>query len=619
MENNILKLFILLMIAMYCNSCEFEPSAVNYKHIDDNIEPFQIDFELAPEGDTIYVYKSADLIINYNAENYNKKFIEAVVYKDSSRYTSSQKIGKSLKVSWNRYQKHDTMNITFAIYFHSGTGSLADQLVAETFFIEKKWVLIFYDENTLFDKKLTFDKSKGDMRISWNQIGERDFKSYSLYKLTNNGYSSSLIGQVFNYEPKSTLIDSNYVGQESFYVVIFYDKFGKYIKYEKQRVEKDKLDFSYHLNGNELSFKWTKSKYYNNFERYFIGRGHYFGDSYRVLDTNDLNVTQYNIDYFYPGSKTDFVLTTFAKVENPIYGFRRDTLLNVQNGDDFMKFDRYSHSTNELALLQVEDEISVVNLNSPEVLNTFKGNDDKFKISLNNKYAIGVKNVLNFINLENPSIVKSFTVDEITNGGCSSFDYTYEPDVSNQGILVTRSAPICGSSVYFYDLINEKFLFEHSKTGKYGMKKTLFSKNGDYIFASVDGMWKIYKFNESELVRITNASIQDINSRILLNPYDNNQFVYTGNTGFSIYQINPFKNIKSISDKNFLVQIDFKKGLYYSREIIDLNNGVVIYNSNLQEKNLETGEILREKLINNYKYFYFDDNIYHENGLTFNF
>lgn len=246
-----LTCFLLLLMIFY--GCNYDLTKENFVEVQPPSDSRAFDLNLIPEGDTVKIFKRTDLTYGFNTDGLD-------ILKGSFKLQDK---------SWNIYSNNGSITIDpkefargydtliMALYVKSETGSIADDIGAEGYYLEKKWVMLMDDRpapSLTPVKRITGD---GLLKIEWPKCDQFNFVSYEIEGNTGN---RSIRKSITNANITS-FVDSLYVGGD-FSVrintrVIGSVTSGKYVTFHDDppqlRVKEIGLD--------SLQISWNKSPY----------------------------------------------------------------------------------------------------------------------------------------------------------------------------------------------------------------------------------------------------------------------------------------------------------------------------------------------------------------------
>lgn len=266
------KLVILTLIILGLSGCEYELTKEYFRDLSKPRDTHSFDLNLKTTQDTIFIYDKVNLSYDFNTDHLNVWEIKF-------------SIGDKVIVSTKNTSGVITLNAedyTVGIYklkativTHSGTNSMADNLGAEGYKVEKEWILEINKYYTPVIKNPVISKTKeGFLKISWEKFSKPYiFLSYNL-DLPSNG---KVVITDINV---TSIVDSMYIGygySTMMYVMIK----GQYnessnnafanISYKLPVIHFEKIGFdSLRLYWNQSTFKTKYHVFINKSNPHYL-------------------------------------------------------------------------------------------------------------------------------------------------------------------------------------------------------------------------------------------------------------------------------------------------------------------------------------------------------------
>lgn len=194
-------------------SCYFEPSGEFYKEIPEK-DFSGITVNLNTVSDSLYIYEITGLAYSMQAPGFIVSEVIAtmgtkIVYDGTSLenvfYINPEDFGNG------------TYTLTLSLKVQSGTGSLADKMVAEHVIVWKQ-ITVIIDITPPAPVEITkIDSTNGTLTLYWEPYTKWNFQSYTVRKYCsgNDSYPCELF--VINTKETNSWTDQNYVGGDVYY------------------------------------------------------------------------------------------------------------------------------------------------------------------------------------------------------------------------------------------------------------------------------------------------------------------------------------------------------------------------------------------------------------------
>lgn len=302
----------LLAFIIFLSSCEYQTSEVYNRPVNRNIAPPNIQVvELNIDEDTLIIYWSMEIKFKFHSDNQAIKTTRFLI--DGKSIGTVESDTGSFTVSGTNIEEGLHV-LTVEICTASGTGSLADDMGAETFVSSQSWKLVISKGYYAGVKKTV---ENGLLHIKWNPYYASNFKEYIICKWGEGSWDYE-ITKVGTCE----YIDSSYVGEWATYSV-------------SVNTEDDIISNKYELNlasdlpamffgagdSNYNVVKWNRSKYYNAVDSFLIFQGNEYDVNYsnKVKSTHNINDTTYRVPVDILGDPARFKLRVVPKKNNIKY------------------------------------------------------------------------------------------------------------------------------------------------------------------------------------------------------------------------------------------------------------------------------------------------------------
>ncbi|MFA5971611.1 MAG: hypothetical protein WC780_04595 [Lentimicrobiaceae bacterium] len=241
------------IIFLLLSSCEYTPDKVftNPTKPDPGAPNVNV-VELNLEEDTVYLYFDKTVTFKFSTSNQE---IRNVVYEvdNAVKETVSSGNGEFIMTQNDFYDGVYTLSIK--VYTGSGTGSIADQVGAEGYLYEKKWVLIV---TRTYGMPVSYTAENGYLRLDWAPYHGSELSEFVVYRPDEN-YSSHEVGR----STTNHFIDSCYVGEGGNYSIRAKMKSGEEVYWGYCQLSKElpRIDCS-STPTNQYYVYWSKSRFF---------------------------------------------------------------------------------------------------------------------------------------------------------------------------------------------------------------------------------------------------------------------------------------------------------------------------------------------------------------------
>lgn len=256
-------------------SCEFEPSGIYNRAIEENSSPPEINIvELNLSSDTIYLFSGKDVKFNFTSPDLT--IYEVDFYLDNSFYASANSSSGTFTLDPLSISEGGH-SLQIILLTKSKQQTIADYFGGTAYTFSKSWVIIVDNE---YETEISYNNSDGLLHLSWTKYPNKDLKNYILYRcLTITGSNKSEITKL----DANDYVDPIYVGERIRYEVAVETRDGKQITWAyvdmpgeipKPVIRTDQDDKQYIV--------WEKSRYRNAIKSYILSYnavgGLYYGD-----------------------------------------------------------------------------------------------------------------------------------------------------------------------------------------------------------------------------------------------------------------------------------------------------------------------------------------------------
>ena len=223
--------------------CEYKLDETYYKEVAPPKESVVLDLSLIPEGDTLFIFGETAIRFSLNLSEYKVQPGSEFTFKDMRWHLGEQQT-KTITISPD-HRDFSIDTLSLHIVTNSNTGSLADQLGYEGYYLEKHWIVITdtrEPEDLTVNHEITED---GFIKVFWNKCEQYNFKSYEIEWRNKSVF--------INDKETNYYVDSTYVGGSTGYFVkthvhwpsgSFWSYGVEYANYKlpRLRIKKDGID-----------------------------------------------------------------------------------------------------------------------------------------------------------------------------------------------------------------------------------------------------------------------------------------------------------------------------------------------------------------------------------------
>lgn len=193
---------IILIFALY--SCQYDLTKENFVELQPPSDTHVFNLNLIPTGETIKIFQKTELTYNINTNGLG--ILKATFNLQNKTWDVYSNEG-SLSIDPTGFKVgSDTLKL--AVYLNSGTGSIADKIGAEGYYIEKKWIVLM--DVRLAPKLIPTYHINADkfLMIEWPKCEQLNFISYEVDVTSGRRFIQKTITDI----DRTFFIDSLYVG-----------------------------------------------------------------------------------------------------------------------------------------------------------------------------------------------------------------------------------------------------------------------------------------------------------------------------------------------------------------------------------------------------------------------
>ncbi len=474
--------------------CEYNLTKENFVEIERPSESQYFNLDLVPAGDTIGLFKKTVLSYNINTKGYDV-LRGAMSFQDKIWEFNSN--SGSLTIDPVEF-KPGIDTLTLAVYLNSNSGSIADFVGLEGYYIEKRWIVILDGRpapKLIATKRINED---GFLVIEWPECKLYNFVAYEIgSNSSNRSVNKTITDPTHNF-----YVDSLYVGGDFFISVSCRlqddHTWGEPLNfYEKPpQIVVEEIGF------DSLRVSWNKSVYKAKYR----------------LSWN------YNTPLYFPSSEDTVCII-------PQIGFGNWTEFRLCTKSEFEKdWPDMSYSCDITSSKEYYMGKRLIGANWPEFGYNFKD-----KVLYSNEY-----DHMKCFDIKSYSLINTVDVNQVSYAG----SYTCPTNSS-------KVATITMNDIYVFDNQNLKnpTVINYKTWGAYSIDHFLLTDN-DRIVLAYDNMYKIFDVNSKQtLVNIDIPDYPVYSKWACISTSQDARFMCIAtNNGIKIYTIETGKAVESFSD-----------------------------------------------------------------------
>jgi hypothetical protein len=538
--------FGLFLIAIL-NGCEYQPDKTYFRDLNQDVPLPDLTIDLNLSNDTVYVYSYSNVKLSLKLTN--KTLLRVKYYVDNAEVESYIRNDGNETYYYIDLGLQPLTKVRAEIYTSTGTGSIADQMQAESFVCKtREWVLIYNPDNPVINSEIV----DGRLKISWTPV--RKNVSTAKYYIYHGGQSAD--STINNW-----IIDSTFIGGHQDVYVSYKDNtvsvYGLYGEVNYPYPE------AFLNNTDSFYIYWTKPRFYNNIKGYRISVD-------GTTTINGLSDTSYTYKDGKIGSflqvQIDILLRNFDRDENAYFylknlsGFYPQSFLQTYAFYSASFFPFRGTAFYYYSLVNNWVTLFKFSLDSKSVINSKTLDFENLSVSPNDKYVLcNVPDDIELLNTADLSVIKSIPVSRIT-----GFSYLSDFTVSDAGRCAMYD--IYGQNIIIYDVLNDtlvgKIPITHSSVFK-------ISADGKYLFnRDLNTLFGID--NQSLSIVWSDEGKSNQYSYFEFFPENTGQIALYDGEIFYIKSCTDFSTVTSFSlDNKTVVNIDFA-----NNKILTLSNSV---------------------------------------------
>jgi len=272
-QKTLSRILLLILTIIGCSGCEYELTKEYFRDLSKPSNTHSFDLNLKSDQDTILIYGKVDLSYDFKTDNLDVWEIQFSL--NDKVIESTQNKSGYLSLDAGDYTV-GIYKLKATIYTHSGTTSIADNLGAEGYKVEKEWILEINNYYTPVISNPVVSKTKeGFLKISWEKFNKPDmFVSYNI-DLPSNG--KAVIKDI----NVTSIVDSMYIGYG--YLTMMYvliksennNRSSNYaftsVSYKFPVIHFEKVGFdSLRLYWNQSSYKTKYHVFVNKYHPHYL-------------------------------------------------------------------------------------------------------------------------------------------------------------------------------------------------------------------------------------------------------------------------------------------------------------------------------------------------------------
>jgi hypothetical protein len=248
------KCFILFFnIALILWGCKYQLDKESFTEVTPPSGTRDFDINLIPENDTINIFSPTEIVYNLNTFELEIHYAEFILESDTFKIFNNT--GSIYVDPLDYIPGYHTLSLK--LYTNSGSGSVADQMGFEGYYVEKNWVVTtdYREAPELTPVISTTDD--GVLKFSWPKCEQYNFIAYNLHATLEERYINISITD----PDKTYYIDSLFVGGDiSVCVTCYVENYYSQCESVQQFIETPKLYFE-ELGLDSLRIYWDMSEY----------------------------------------------------------------------------------------------------------------------------------------------------------------------------------------------------------------------------------------------------------------------------------------------------------------------------------------------------------------------
>jgi hypothetical protein len=578
-QKNTFLISIIIFMLLTVSSCEYKPTDVyDRKIIHDPSSPSIEAVELNLNEDTIFFYLT-EMIINFSFRSSNQEINLVKFSVDGTEKMAVESSSGQFKFD-NIYFPFGIHSLKIDVFTHSGSSSIADLLGMERYMFSKTWILKC--EN-IRDKKTKIEVENGYLKLTFPKYKNPDLNEYIIYR-DLNAYTNEIARVKSN-----IFIDSGYVGEGGSYKVHISTTSGSNIGWNQVSLVKElPVLSSFVTKDNLYHLLWTKNKYYNALQSYYIIQRDIIHNKETTLSLTNPEDTVINLAEVMFNDGLYIRLRSIPKKGNVFYNssfyYQFESEINFNAGIPFNI--AYSEGkvfpVNEDEFVYAQSGIIYrCSVSQNKILESMEYPGDCSNHSFKNlEVSPRGKNIIAYVSCNKEffrSSAFNFQDYSITNVNALTSS-SFQISVSDVG---TGIVPNSLSKIYLYDFVNSKILGSF-QSYIYVYSNMEISSDGNYFFIPSDTL-RYFKFDNGQFKLIWKTYLGANSAFYAFDPLNDDKLALWVNSVFYVKQCSDFTTINEFPlSATRIFNIDFHKNqvlAYAPRHlyVIRISDGKLLY------------------------------------------
>jgi hypothetical protein len=569
-----IEIVALLLLLLSFSSCEYETEKVYIRTVNRDVQPPEITtVDLDLENDTIYLFNGREVTFRFISSD--QKINEVVFKVDGEKETVYYSDNGTFLLDYGQMNEGEH-TLLLEVITSSGTNSIADILGAEGYVFSKSWILNVYKD---YNTRLTTGVRNGCLNFSWEKYPVPDFTEYIIYR--EKSYNEKIeVGRT-----KSTeFTDCSYVGEGGRYFVEVLKKDAQLFSwgYAELNAELPLLSYTCNIN-NESAIKWSKSKYFNAVDIFYLSVNHGINsvwDYVKVRETRDPEDTTWIVPASYLfGDNIDVKLLLVPRnsvIYTPDENYRFDADLDgLAIGFPFKSGPVSANhitqvSSDEFAYILSCDSLIIQSVSQRRKVDRFTYEPSycsmcrfiDFRVSASGGYLTTYFDCDNKLMLLNTDDLSKHTTYDLKSFSGQNYSPQIPVSDSATGIINTATG-----GFYMFDF-SKSVPLGHYSNGNYGGTGSSISSDGNYVFLTDDSL-RLVRFEDSQFTGIWKHSMTDVPKYYAFDGSDPDRLVLWNGSVLSVKKCSDFSDLYSFTlTDGYILNID-----YFSNEMLTYSDG----------------------------------------------
>ena len=387
-----MKQYLLFFCLLILSACTFVPEGLNFVDVQKPAASHPLEVTLSMKEDSIYLYGDTKLSLNLNA--FGNQINAAIIQYYDKKLSTDQ---PNYSFTITPQTSTDWVDLTISFYVSTGSGSIADKLKVENYFMSKTWKIKYFDLNKELLSAGYHIHPDGYLELYLITPKQKNNAEYGLSRYGNTIPVSRISGDTAFYADKSYCSDP--------YTYSFWYKYDSNNIFRRDvNVNLPKAELKFEAIGlDSCRVSWTKSPlklYYTVNDTQYKGFGNEFNSSILIYENK-----YFNLKVFSPQDQNQ-VYSTYSVSANFSLGTLTNYFMCYSQGKD--KF----FISKDINLPYVESSGIPLPASDPSSYNNSRVN---IICSPNGKYIAGYLYSQIYVYNENLSFSKKITADDIPN------------------------------------------------------------------------------------------------------------------------------------------------------------------------------------------------------------